>query len=96
MRQDFQAGWSAALIFFMIVAVITSYGSHDSSPVTVPDILFFLLLMAVFASCSIDVYRYWQRRHDNPHQITLKSLDDAETFARILSKRVREAKAKEK
>jgi hypothetical protein len=72
-RDDFGAGYAGAIVVFIIIGVLQSHGQSDSHSVTWPDILFFLFLMAIFASCVVDLYKYWQRRKTDPeHSIIIK------------------------
>lgn len=64
LRQGFSAGIAFAVIFVDVAVVIGSHGESSSDAVSWTDIIWFLVLMAVFASASIDLYKYWQLRKE--------------------------------
>ena len=59
---DFQAGVAAVILFATVASVFNEHGKPgDPAPFSWADVAWVLIILAVLASCVIEIYKYIRR-----------------------------------
>jgi hypothetical protein len=58
----FSAGMASIILSVFVTTIVMSHGHSNPAPITWADVIWFLVIQAVIASCVIDLYKYWKDR----------------------------------